>query len=202
MDRNRLDAAPRRTRLRVAPTLALVLLLAPALALAAGPGRAGLGRDGGLPLGEGVFGPDFFGAGAEGEAGGPPPFRRLAFFLDLTEAQVSQAQAIFEAARAEAQPLREQRRTLLEQLRAALDAAEPDPAAVGALVIDLDANRQALRAVHEGALDDFEAILTPEQLERFEVLREARRVFGRHGRHGRGPGAPGPGAPPAPGGAA
>jgi Spy/CpxP family protein refolding chaperone len=189
MNRNRPDAKPRRTRLGVSLTAALaVLVLAPALALA-GPGRSGAGRDGGFGLGEGVFGPGPFAAGAEGEGpgGGLPPLPRLAFFLDLTADQVTQAQAIFDAAQAEIQPLREAQRPLSEQLRAALDAAEPDPAAVGALVIDLHANRQAIHAVLEGALDEFEAILTPEQLERFEVLRDARRAFGsRHRRHGRG----------------
>ena len=202
MNRNRPDANPRRARRGVTLTLILALaalVLVPALALA-GPGRSGAGRDGGFGLGEGFFGAGPFAAGAEGEGpgGGFPPLPRLAFFLDLTEAQVAQAQGIFEAAQAEIQPLREAQRALLEQLRAALEPAEPDPAAVGALVIDLHANREAIRAVLEGAIDDFEAILTPEQLERFEILREARRVFGRHGRS---PGGPGPGAPAAPGGA-
>jgi Spy/CpxP family protein refolding chaperone len=194
MNRNRPDADPRRARLHVTLTLALAaLVLVPALALAgpgpSGPGRSGAGRDGGLGLGEGVFGPGPFAAGAAGEGpgGGLPPLHRLAFFLDLTADQVTQAQAIFDAAQAEIEPLREAQRPLFEQLRAALDAAEPDPAAVGALVIDLHANRQAIHAVLEGALDEFEAILTPEQLERFEVLRDARRAFGpRHRRHGRG----------------
>jgi Spy/CpxP family protein refolding chaperone len=208
MNRKRPDANPRRARLHVTLTLA-ALVLVPALALAApgrsGAGGPGLGRDGGFCLGDGVFGPGPFAAGAEGggPGGGFPPLRRLAFFLDLTETQVTQAQAIFDAAQAEIQPLREARRPLLEQLRAALDAAEPDPAAVGALVIDLHANREAIHGVLEGALDDFEAILTPEQLERFEVLRDARRVFGHRGRHhGPGPGGPGPGGPGTPGGPA
>lgn len=197
---------------RIHPALAALLgalLLVPALALAGG-GRLG-DPDGGYLPGGGFGGPGFFGGAAQGEGEGDGgglhrlPLRRLAYFLDLTEAQITEAQAIFEAARTAAEPLRTARRDLAGQLREALDAAEPDPAAVGALTIALHDNGEALRALLQGAIEDFEAILTPEQLERFEVLRDARRVFGR--RHHRGPDGPGPGGPrgggpPAPGGAA
>ncbi len=201
---------PRRIHPALAALLA-ALLLVPALALAGG-GPLG-DPDGGYLPGGGFGGPGFFGgaAAAEGDAGGGGeglhrlPLRRLAHFLDLTEAQIAEARAIFEAARTAAEPLRTARRDLAGQLREALDAAEPDPAAVGALTIALHDNGEALRAVLQGAIEDFEAILTPEQLERFEVLRDARRVFGR-GHHRGGPhgppGGPRGGGPPASGGAA
>lgn len=186
---------PRRFRPGLAAVLA-ALVLVPTLALAGGPRSGGPfgGRDGGL-LGGGP-GPGFFAGAAEGEAGEGLhrrlPLRRLAIFLDLTEAQITEGQAIVDAARAEAEPLRAETRDLALALREALDAAEPDAAAVGALVVDLDANRDALRAIFDGAVEEFEAILTPEQIERFEILREAIETFFRG--LGRGPD---PGGPPA-----
>lgn len=197
---------PRRFLPGLAALLAAVALV-PALALAGGPRGGGSGGPDAGMLGGGFGGPGFFSGAAEGDGEGLHrhlPLRRLAFFLDLTEQQITDAQAILEAAHTAVEPLRTARRDLAMQLREALDAAEPDPTAVGELVLALHDNQEQIRAIHQGALDDFEALLTPEQLERFEVLRDARRVFGRHhGPHGPGAGRPGPGGgePPAPGGA-
>jgi hypothetical protein len=57
-------------------------------------------------------------------------------------------------------------------------------------VIAIHANRGEVRAVIDGAMADFEALLTEEQSTRFDALRDARHTFGHH-RRGHRPGGPG-----------
>lgn len=112
--------------------------------------------------------------------------RALAAFLNLTPEQVEAARALREDLRAELEPLRETGRALREALRAALEAENPDPATVGAAAIALQEHRGQIRAELEEFEAAFKALLSSEQLERYEILREALRAF----RH-RGPGGPG-----------
>lgn len=177
--------------IRSLPLLTLVLLLAAApLALAQpfgpGGGPGGPGGPGGGP-GDGADAP---GLGLH--------LHRLAAFLDLTDAQITQAQAIFEAARDAAKPLRETQMALHEELRALLESDAPDATAVGELVLELHANRKQIGTIHEAAWTDFKALLTAEQLDKLEQLGEVRRHFG-HGRGGAHQFRPGFGAGPGPG---
>lgn len=134
-----------------------------------------------------------------GEAFGAAPrlHRALAAFLELTEEQIEAARALRTEARAEAEPLITQLRRQGEALRALLDSANPDPAAVGQAILTLHELKGELRALRESYEADFEALLTPEQLDRFEAFKAAMRAL-RHGRAGRR--GPGPaGGPPEPG---
>lgn len=162
---------------RTLPLFALVLLLAAApLALAQGPGGPGGGHGPGPGAGPG---PDHGGFGV--------PLNRLAAYLRLSDEQIAEAQEIFTAAREAAAPIRETQKALHEELRALLDGENPDPTAVGEVVLDLHANRQELRTLRQAAFADFEALLTAEQLEKLERLKEMRNHFGH--RRGGGPGA-------------
>lgn len=103
--------------------------------------------------------------------------RLLARYLRLTPEQVVQQRQLVQALRADLDPLREQRRALREDLRAALDGGSPDACAVGAIVVDLSELRGQIRAELEEFDDAFSAILTPQQLARYEALKEAVRLL-------------------------
>lgn len=168
--------------------VALVFLLAAApLALAQGPNGPGPNNGPGPGDGQGPgFGP---GPGAQA-AGLGVPLRRLATWLELTEEQIARAEAIFSAAREAAVPIRDAQKALHAEMRTLLDSDAPDAAAVGAVVLELHANRAELRALREAAFADLEALLTAEQLEKLEQLKELRNHFGhrRGGAHRFGPG--------------
>ena len=146
-------------------TLALVTLL-PLAALA----QPGSGRFGGGPGDRAGIGPG--GPGGRGGPGRhifPPPG-----YLDLTEEQIEATQAIRESVRAELEGTREAGRTLREQLHAALEGDDPDATEVGQLAIELHALRAQTRIVLEDAESQFAALLTPEQLEKWENFKELR----------------------------
>lgn len=174
--------SPRRAALAGAAA-ALVLATLVALPLLAQPPGGG-----GAP---GRGGPD----AAHGPGGFP--LRGLAAFLELTDAQIEDSRALFEDLAAELRPLAKEARALREELATLLDSADPDPAEVGALVVELHALGGEMKAARDAFDAAFSALLTPGQLERWETLKEARRLFrgpGRGGHGGRGAAADGQGA--------
>jgi Spy/CpxP family protein refolding chaperone len=118
---------------------------------------------------------------AAGPARGPAQIltnpRLLARYLRLTPAQVEQQKALVSELRAKVDPLREQRKELREDLRAALDGSSPNACSIGEIVIDLRGVRDDIRAAREEFDEAFSDILTPEQLERYEALKEAVRLL-------------------------
>ena len=103
--------------------------------------------------------------------------RLLARYLRLTPEQVQQQRQLVQALRADLEPLRAQRTALREDLRAALEGGSPDACAVGAIVVDLSELRGQIRGELEEFDDAFSDILTPEQLVRYEALKEAVRLL-------------------------
>jgi len=142
--------------------IALALLTLLPLAALAQPGQ---GRGPGGPGGRGGPG----GPGGPGRHMFPPPG-----YLDLTEDQIEASQAIRETVRAELDGTRETGRALREQLHAALEGDNPDATAIGQLAIDLHALRTQTRSVLEDAESQFAALLTAEQLEKWENFKELR----------------------------
>ena len=124
------------------------------------------------------------GARAEGKAG---RHGRMAEYLNLTDQQQASARQLFQDLREQTQPLRQEQKALREQLRTALAAANPDPTAVGRLMIDIHAKREQMKAAREQMNKSFAALLTPEQRQKYDALKDARESFGhrRHGRFGR-----------------
>jgi Spy/CpxP family protein refolding chaperone len=104
--------------------------------------------------------------------------RALARYLRLTAAQIEQQKVLVQELRAEVKPLRESLAPLQEDLAEALAAASPDACAVGALVVDVDEVRDDIRAAYEDYDEAFSAILTPEQLARYEALKELAEGYG------------------------
>ncbi|HEX2059851.1 MAG TPA: Spy/CpxP family protein refolding chaperone [Thermoanaerobaculia bacterium] len=145
---------------------ALILIVAVA-AIAAPPQRPG--RAGG-----GAGGP-----GGPAEGGLPPQL--LARFLDLSEAQITQAQALRETLQTTVEPLREQTRANHEEIEAALAAG--DSAKAGQLMLANYNLRAQIKAAHDSYKASFEAMLTAEQKAKFAVYQELVELR----REGRGP---------------
>jgi Spy/CpxP family protein refolding chaperone len=86
--------------------------------------------------------------------------RALARALALTRDQISETKEIYKDLRSTVEPLREQLETLL-------DGDNPAPGQVGQVVIDIDGLRDDIQSARAEADSAFEAILTPEQLQKY-----------------------------------
>jgi Spy/CpxP family protein refolding chaperone len=154
----------------LAPLAVAVLLALPALPLAAQPPGPPAGAAGAGP-GQGRF-----------------PLGPLSRFLDLTGDQVTQTQALLDDLQTAVQPLHEQEKALHQQLDDLLGGDNPDAAAVGALVIQIQGVRDQIKAAHDAFDTSFTALLTATQAERWAILKEVRQAFGpRHRGPGGGP---------------
>ncbi len=115
----------------------------------------------------------------------PPPG-----YLELTDEQLEAAKGIRQEAHGAVEPIRAEMRTLHQQLEAAFENDAPDATEVGRLTIDIHSQRQQLQAIRQDAESQFSALLTADQLERWENFKDLRgRRDGR--RHRGGPGEPG-----------
>jgi Spy/CpxP family protein refolding chaperone len=103
--------------------------------------------------------------------------RALARYLRLTPAQVEQQKALLEDLRETVEPLRQQQKPLQEDLRDALAAASPAACDVGAIVVEIDEIGDDIREAHVAFDAAFVKILTPEQLTRYNALKDAAREF-------------------------
>ena len=103
--------------------------------------------------------------------------RALARYLRLTPDQVATFKTLREDLQADLKPLQDQLKPLQDQLKTQLEAASPDACAVGQTTVALDAVRDDIRAAYEEFDEAFSAILTPEQLARYEHLKEAAGLY-------------------------
>ena len=103
--------------------------------------------------------------------------RLLARYLRLTPEQVQQQRQLVQELKAEVGPLRAQGKELRADLRAALEESSPEACGVGALVVEIDGIRDQVREALAEFDTAFTAILTPEQRERYEALKEAARLL-------------------------
>lgn len=103
--------------------------------------------------------------------------RALARFLKLTPDQVTAAQQLQTSLRATLEPLRASEKQLREALRAELDAATPNACEVGDALLAVRANEEKIKDALQDYDDQFSALLTPEQLRRYEALKEAARLL-------------------------
>jgi Spy/CpxP family protein refolding chaperone len=162
----------------IVPALVALTLAAPALAGPGGPGGPGGARRGG-PGGAGLD-PDLLFDQFDRRAD------RLAELLDLSSEQRAAFDQLRDHAYESARPKLDRMRTAGEALRALLDTASPDAAAVGAKVIELHRTKGELKALREGVERDLVALLDEEQKIAFETLEKARPRGPRHrfGHHG------------------
>ena len=138
--------------------------------------------------------------GGPGRPGrGEARFERMAEYLGLSEEQQATWKSLHEQEKTEMEPLMQQGRELHQRLRAAMDAQNPDPAAVGAATLALKQHREKVKAAHEAFGERLKGVLSDEQKAKFEAFKTAHR--GDHGRRGgfkghRGPKGGGPAEAP------
>jgi len=110
----------------------------------------------------------------EGPGRRPPgmPAQQLAKFLDLSDAQQSEAKALHETLRQTIEPLREQLESNRDAIRSAVEAGNAEQA--GSLMIAGRAVREQIRAAHQDFDAKFEAILNADQKAKWTVLKELR----------------------------
>lgn len=112
-------------------------------------------------------------AAAQGHAG---QMARLKHFLALTDTQVNDISALLKKHREAAFPLGQEVRARNHELQNALDTAEPNPNTVGQLVIARHALTKQLQALNVKLQSDIAAVLTPEQRQKFEQMKDRRKA--------------------------
>lgn len=102
--------------------------------------------------------------------------RALARYLKLTPAQVETTKQLAQTLHNTTKPLYDQIEPLEDQLHTQLDAASPNACDVGATVVQIDGLRDQIRGARQDFDEAFSAILTPEQLAKYEALKDAARI--------------------------
>lgn len=96
--------------------------------------------------------------------------KAIARYLRLTQEQVAAWRTLREDLREAVEPIREEIAPIREDLGELLDTANPDACTAGGLVVSIDVLADQIGVLHDGYIADFEALLTPEQLEKWERL--------------------------------
>lgn len=104
--------------------------------------------------------------------------RALAKALGLSREQVQASKVIYRELKSTVEPLREEIDPLREELQAMLDEDNPAPGQVGQVVIDIDSLRDQIDDAKEAADNEFEALLTAEQLEKYHLFEQHCRPAG------------------------
>jgi Spy/CpxP family protein refolding chaperone len=96
--------------------------------------------------------------------------RAIARYLRLSQEQATAWRALREELRDASKPYVETIEPLREELGALLDGEDPDACTVGGLVVQIDTQHDAIADLREAYVEDFEALLTAEQLAKWEAL--------------------------------
>lgn len=96
--------------------------------------------------------------------------RAIARYLKLTESQVAQTKTLRDALKAAVDPLQAALEPIREQIYDALEVALPNALTVGTLVVQADGIHDQIAVLRDDFEDDFAALLTPEQLVKWEAL--------------------------------
>lgn len=111
-----------------------------------------------------------------GELPFPHAREAVARFLELSPEQVAQWEALLATLRDTVAPLSQQLRSLEGQLAELLKQENPDPAAVGTLVIQIKGVKEAIGQAHREYVNGFEAMLNREQTAKLRFIRQAEKV--------------------------
>ena len=128
--------------------------------------------------------PDAGAAAKEGEHGGRRGHGQLCEKLACTEAQRAEIDAIRSAVRTETQDERAAMAALKLELRAAKQAAKPDPVVIDGLRAKLKALHATMKSAREQSRTAIEAVLTPAQREQFAAMKAEHAKKHGEGKHG------------------
>jgi len=112
-------------------------------------------------------------------------FDRMAEYLELSESQASEWQTLVDEHTETGRARWERIGTLREEFRRLADTVDPDLDQLGQIALDMHREMETARSSQGQLLGELEAVLTPEQADRFEALKAAREFAGP--RHRRGP---------------
>ncbi len=104
----------------------------------------------------------------------PAELLRLREQLGLTPEQVARIQERLRAHRNEVFPLQQELRAKTHELRNALEAPQPDATTIGQLLLERRALQKQLQEKQQKLRADLEAILTPEQKQKWTEWRQTR----------------------------
>lgn len=96
---------------------------------------------------------------------------KLKTYLGLTDQQAADIRDLLKTHQTATFPIRQDLRARAQELRNALDAAQPNAAAIGQLVIAQHSLKTQLQTLDLKLQSDIAAKLTPEQQQKFEQLR-------------------------------
>ena len=123
-----------------------------------------------LAMAQGMRGPMGMGPGGGGAA---PTFDNIKTYLTLTDSQLTAIEAIRTSARTANQQTLTDLRTKETALQTLLKSTNPDPAAVGKLMVDIQALRATLHTANTSLTDQAVALLTPDQKTKLATLAAA-----------------------------
>jgi len=113
---------------------------------------------------------------ARADEGLPAPIVFVTNFLQLSEDQTRALITMIQTRDAALQPIAAKLRTDQEALGSLLESPAADAATAGRLLIEIRTLGNQANAVAQTAAASFEQILTPEQRERLQFLRQAAQV--------------------------
>lgn len=101
-----------------------------------------------------------------------PPRRVLVRVLELDEDQLAQVAKLHASIPEAVRPLREELKSLAAPFREELGSEDPDACEVGRILLAQKVLRAEICAVTQSFADDFAAILDPDQLEKWETIKD------------------------------
>lgn len=111
------------------------------------------------------------------QPGPPPPLQLVARFLQLTQDQVQQFETLLRQREETVRSISEQIRTRGQRLESMLNSSNPDPAAVGALVLEIHGLSRQVRQAQENFMTALNNLLTQDQRDRVTAVQRASRLL-------------------------
>ena len=106
----------------------------------------------------------------------PPPLVFVRTFLQLTDDQTAALIGMIRTRDAAMQPIAANVQASQEALGKLLDSPSADAAAAGNLLLEIHAGQKQLTAIAQSAAASFEALLSQEQRDRLQFVRQAAQV--------------------------
>jgi Spy/CpxP family protein refolding chaperone len=113
---------------------------------------------------------------ARGDEGLPAPIIFVSNFLQLSEDQTQALITMIQAREATLQPIAAKLHADQEALGKLVESSAPDATTVGTLLLQIRAEEKQLAAAAQSAAASFEQVLTSEQSDRLQFVRQAAQI--------------------------